>query len=202
MRGIKQHDRVTRSYGLLEKFLAGKRAAMANKLIPNELRRGKILDIGCGTMPYFLSHTSFQKKFGIDPQLGRPRSEHELDLRRFDVEEGEPLPFESGYFDVVTMLAVFEHIKQPVLPILIAEVFRVLKPNGLFVLTTPCPWTDMLLKAMARFRLVSAEEIAEHEGTYNHMVITRFLETGGFKKEKIKLGYFELYLNNWGVSQK
>ena len=56
----------TRGHGLLEPFLARQRAKIANRLIPHELRLGRILDIGCGTFPYFLAHTEFEKKFAID----------------------------------------------------------------------------------------------------------------------------------------
>ncbi len=50
-------DNVTRGYGLLERFLAKKRAKMANEIIPLALRTGRILDIGCGPFPYFLLNT-------------------------------------------------------------------------------------------------------------------------------------------------
>jgi len=59
----------TRGKGLLEPFLARMRAKTANGLIPDELRSGRILDIGCGSYPYFLSHTAFEEKHALD-QLG------------------------------------------------------------------------------------------------------------------------------------
>jgi hypothetical protein len=64
-------DSVTRGKGFLEPFLARQRAQTANQLIPPQLRQGRILDIGCGTYPYFLAHTEFEKKFAID-QLPMP----------------------------------------------------------------------------------------------------------------------------------
>ena len=67
---------VTRGSGYLEKFLAKKRLQMANKLIPTSFRQGKILDIGCGSYPYFLLNTPFRKKYGIDPHV----STGEIDL--------------------------------------------------------------------------------------------------------------------------
>ncbi len=195
-------ESVTRGHGLLEGFLARKRAAMADKLIPDSHRHGRILDIGCGTTPYFLAHTYFQEKFGIDPVLGELREEKGLHLQRFDVEEGKPLPFQNDFFEVVSMLAVFEHIKQDVLSTFLSEVHRVLKPGGMLVLTTPCSWSDGILKVLAQTGMVSKEEIYEHEGAYNHQNITEFLEKGGFKKEHVTLGYFELFLNNWGTARK
>ena len=63
--------RPTRGSGLLEPFLARLRARKANRLIPPHLRSGRILDIGCGSFPYFLAHTSFAEKFALD-QAERP----------------------------------------------------------------------------------------------------------------------------------
>ncbi len=50
---------VTRGYGLLENYLNRRRCAVANRLIPSSLRKGRILDIGCGTFPSFPYSTSF-----------------------------------------------------------------------------------------------------------------------------------------------
>lgn len=55
---------------------------------------------------------------------------------------------------------------------------------------------------MARTGLVSKEEIHEHEGAYDHKMITEFLVKVGFDVKNIKLGYFELWLNNWGTARK
>jgi hypothetical protein len=55
-------DTFTRGKGYLEPLLARLRAERANNLIPRSLRSGRILDIGCGTYPYFLSTTAFSHK--------------------------------------------------------------------------------------------------------------------------------------------
>ena len=57
---------MTRGSGLLEGFPAHLRARWANRLIPGGLPRGRILDIGCGSIPYFLAPGSFKEKFAID----------------------------------------------------------------------------------------------------------------------------------------
>ena len=48
-----KHEELPRGRGILENYLAKKRAQMAEKLIPGKLRQGRILDIGCG--PGFFS---------------------------------------------------------------------------------------------------------------------------------------------------
>lgn len=195
-------DTVTRGSGLLEKFLAKKRAAMANKLIPSESRTGRILDIGCGTTPFFLLHTEFNEKFGVDPAVGLSYVAEKITLIHFDVEDGGKFSFEDNFFDVVTMLAVFEHIEKDKLAGVMKEIKRVLKLGGAFIMTTPCPGTHPLLWLMARLRLVSGEELEEHKDAYGPRDIAFYLAEGGFEKEKMKFGYFEFFLNNWATAEK
>jgi SAM-dependent methyltransferase len=194
---------VTRGYGLLEKFLAKKRARVANRLIPDKLRHGKILDIGCGTMPFFLLNVRFAQKFGLDPALrGNLIANENMVLKRFDIEENIKLPFQDDFFDVVTMLAVFEHIDPDMLVDVLEEIKRVLKKDGRFILTTPSPRSDKLLGLMTKLGLVSQEEINEHKTTYNNVSIARFLDRAGFKRKNMKFGYFEFFLNNWACVDK
>lgn len=48
----------------------------------------------------------------------------------------ERIPYDDGYFDRVVVIHVLEHL--PNLPAAIAEVHRVLKPNGIFSVVLPC----------------------------------------------------------------
>jgi len=100
------------------------------------------------------------------------------------------------------MLAVFEHIELGVLPRLLDEVYRVLKPGGLYVMTTPASWSDGLLKIMARLRLVSADEIDEHKDAYTHTRIRRVFQPTRFSGDHLRLGYFEMFLNMWAIALK
>ncbi len=192
---------ITRGHGLLEIFLAKKRTKKVNGLIPERLRGGRILDIGCGTIPFFLINTGFREKYGIDPSV-RLNSGRGIVLKRFDVERNARLPFRDNFFDVVTMLAVFEHIEPGRLAGTLKEIRRVLKPGGRFIMTTPCPWTDRLLRLMARLGMVSSREIEEHKGAYNRASIARYLSRAGFAQGRMGFGYFELFLNNWTYADK
>jgi ubiquinone/menaquinone biosynthesis C-methylase UbiE len=184
----------TRGTGLLETYLAKKRAKKANLLIPKSLRNGKILDIGCGSFPYFLFNTNFKEKYGIDPSLNT-QSTTGITLKKLKVEE--KIPFQNSFFDVVTILAVFEHIDDKNLEAFLNDIFRVLKPGGAFIITTPSPWVDSLLHFMGRIRLISPEEIEEHKHNHKQDKIEVMLESVGFKKEKIESGFFEIKANRW-----
>ena len=191
----------TRGNGLLEPMLARLRARQANLLIPDHLRNGRILDIGCGSYPYFLSHTSFKEKFAIDnlPLLSAPKDVkwHKLDLN------SEPsLPFEDVFLDVITLLAVIEHLDPASLVILFREVYRTLRSDGTLILTTPAAWSDGLLRMMARYNLVSEEEINEHTYAYTMPLLGWYFGKAGFEMNKLRFGFFEFRLNIWATATK
>jgi SAM-dependent methyltransferase len=191
--------------GLLEGFLSRKRAERAEKLIPAEFRKGRLLDIGCGITPYFLTYADFKEKYGIDRLLEPQRIKGikgEIELLPFDLEKITTLPFPGEYFSVVTMLAVFEHIEPNRLPFLINEIFRVLTKDGIYILTTPAAWTDGLLKWMAKFGLVDAHLVAEHKGVYPPETIRAYLEDSPFSAGKLAFGSFEAGVNTWAAAQK
>jgi ubiquinone/menaquinone biosynthesis C-methylase UbiE len=198
-------SRVTRGKGLAEALLARKRSRMADRLIPAWHRNGRVLDIGCGSFPLFLSQTSFRERHGIDrvPHSATEEcSSRGINLVSQDLESNPRLPYPDKSFRVVTMLAVFEHLDPKRLGVLISEVRRVLEPGGLYVMTTPASWTSGLLRLMARLRLLSCEEIDEHKHQYRQSEIREVLTSGGFHPARVELGHFELFMNNWGVATK
>jgi len=191
--------RPTRGSGVLESALARLRARKANSLIPAALRQGRILDVGCGSYPYFLAHTSFREKFAIDqnrPDAPLPDVRwHALDLN------AEPnLPFADAYFSAITLLAVAEHLDPSNLARLFKEIHRTLQPGGMVVITTPAAWSDGVLRVMARLHLVSPEEIAEHVFAYTTPLLGWYFGMAGFSMDKLRFGYFELKLNIWATA--
>ncbi len=194
----------TRGKGFLEPYLASLRARRANLLIPDTLRQGCILDIGCGSYPYFLAHTSFQKKIAIDQVALASDTAQALNIESFnlDLNQEPTLPFNDNYFTSVTLLAVVEHLDPQNMAFLFKEVYRVLAPDGLVVLTTPSAWSSGLLKSMANMNLVSKEEIDEHVYAYTLPIIGWYFGQAGFKMDKIHFGYFELFLNMWATARK
>jgi SAM-dependent methyltransferase len=191
----------TRGNGILEPYLARLRASKANELIPQHLRSGRILDIGCGSYPYFLSHTSFKEKFAIDQQTptqqigGIHWHQHELN-------SNPELPFEDSFFSVITMLALIEHLDPNKMVSLFSEAYRTLTKGGMLIMTTPSSWSDGILRWMAKINLVSKEEINEHQYAYTLPLIGWYFGKAGFELEKVKFGYFEMMLNMWAVSEK
>lgn len=194
----------TRGKGLLEPLLARLRTQRANHLIPAHLRSGRILDIGCGSYPYFLAHTAFQEKFAVD-QLPMPKDtavNHRIEFFTLDLNKEPHLPFEENFFSAVTLLAVVEHLNPDSMALLFRECRRVLKPGGMVILTTPAAWSDGLLHFMAHINLVSAEEIHEHAFAYTLPLLGWHFGQAGFEMTKVKFGYFEFMLNMWATAEK
>jgi SAM-dependent methyltransferase len=192
---------LTRGKGLLEPFLARMRARTANQIIPDQLRKGRILDIGCGSYPYFLSHVYFQQKFAID-QLAPATVPNNIQWTTLDLNREPSLPFEDGFFSVITMLAVVEHLNPASLVKLFSEAYRTLEPGGVLIITTPSAWSDGLLRLMAKLRLVSAEEINEHCFAYTLPLLGWYFGRAGFAMNKVRFGYFEFMLNMWAVAKR
>lgn len=191
----------TRGDGLLENFLTKKRAEIAKRLISNT-QRNKILDVGCGYYPYFLLNSGFKEKYGVDSSINLKRIKGKnLFLQKINVEKGK-LPFRNNFFDVVTMLAVFEHINNKKINFILREIRRVLKKRGIFIITTPAPWADWLIHFMSKIYLISNEEASDHKHNHDNQKINFFLKKAGFKKENIKAGFFEAYLNMWFLAKK
>ena len=100
--------------------------------------RGRLLDVGCGDKPYEEWFRPFVSAYiGIEHGAtfaataagtgtgGRP-----------DVVYGAgPLPFKDGSFDTVLSVQVLEHTPRP--GALMAEMSRVLAPDGVLILTAP-----------------------------------------------------------------
>jgi SAM-dependent methyltransferase len=194
-------SRATRGKGLLEPFLARLRARQANKLIPDHLRDGRILDVGCGTSPYFLAHTEFKEKFAVD-QLSPSLSPPDIHWYIMDINAHPKLPFKDAFFTIVTMLAVAEHLDPVNLISLFQEANRILKPGGMLIITTPAAWSDGLLRWMARVSLVSKEEIEEHTYSYTLPLLGWCFGKAGFEMGKVRFGYFEMMFNLWAIAER
>ncbi len=189
-------EKITRGKGLLEKFLSIQRMKKANSIINKQKKKGKILDIGCGSYPFFLLNSDFSDKYGIDQEIKNLTYKNlKLNLYNQNICEVSKLPFKKDFFDVITMLAVIEHLNYYQILKILKECYSLLKRGGLIIITTPANWSDILLKMMAKVHIVSPIEISDHKNSFNLKQLDFLLIKSGFKKESIQKGYFEFFLN-------
>jgi 2-polyprenyl-3-methyl-5-hydroxy-6-metoxy-1,4-benzoquinol methylase len=186
--------------------LAKQRYKVAKRKIYSAKKSGRILDIGCGCYPLFLTSINFAEKYGLDkniePSVANKMEKQGIVLINHYIEKEEKLPFKENFFDVVSMLAVFEHIDPQQLVRIHREINRILKPGGIYVMTTPAFWTEGLLKFLAKLRLISSISISEHKGSYNYSMISSILQAADFPKNNLRFGYFELFMNMWTTAVK
>jgi SAM-dependent methyltransferase len=95
----------------------------------------ELLDIGCGAgnMIHHLSRYGRVKGVEIDPRPVAVARERGYDVDQGDATQG--LAYDDASFDVVTALDVIEHNQDDMS--ILREMVRVLKPDGLAVLTVP-----------------------------------------------------------------
>ncbi len=99
----------------------------------------RLLEVGCSNGGYAIDRShklGISEVYGVD--LGRKRLEEakQKGVITFecDIEE-EPLPFDNDSFDIIICNQVLEHLKK--IHFLMDECHRVLKKDGLFVVSVP-----------------------------------------------------------------
>jgi len=99
--------------------------------------RGRLLDVGCGTRPYEQIFLPFVTEYlGVENEGTFSATAASLDSRKPDlVYSGDRLPFEDRSFDTVLNVQVLEHTPRP--GALINEMSRVLKDDGILILSAP-----------------------------------------------------------------
>jgi SAM-dependent methyltransferase len=97
-----------------------------------EHARGRLLDLGCGTVPLYAAYRQLVSEITCVDWAGSPHGAKYLDVVH---DLNQPLPLEAQRFDTVILSDVLEHIRKP--EALLAEVARVLAPGGRLLLNVP-----------------------------------------------------------------
>lgn len=119
----------------LNPFFIARRALRQEIADASKELSGRLLDVGCGTQPYrdLLGHCIY---IGMDIDSPRTRG---LDLADAYY-DGTCFPFEDASFNSVVCNQVLEHVFNP--DEFVAELRRVLAPNGRLLLTVPFVWDE------------------------------------------------------------
>lgn len=130
---------------------------------------GRVLDSGCGSMPYkqfILSNSKVTDYVGLDIASGLNYEDVKPDV----LWDGSVMPFEDESFDVVISTEVLEHVPNP--DSYLREVKRVLKPGGMFFFTVPF--------------LMSLHEVPNDYYRYTPYALEMIFKRNGFSTITIK----------------
>jgi SAM-dependent methyltransferase len=133
------------------------------KLIKNAEKGQTRINLGCGT--------HYKKGYincDISPNIKKDKY---VDLEKH-------LPFKDNYADTIIIISVIEHINNAVG--LLKEVHRVLKPEGILIITMP-HFTNCY-----QFADLTQKHFASYQ-TFKLICSNHFYAGMGFKEEKIKL---------------
>ncbi len=132
--------------------------------------KGKLLDIGCGKMPYkelILENSNVSSYTGLDIESAIV---YDAKVTADFTWDGIKMPFNDNEFETAFGTEVLEHCPYP--HIILDEVYRVLKPGGIFFFTVPFLW--------------NLHEAPNDEYRYTPFALERLLKESKFTNIKLE----------------
>lgn len=169
---------------------------------------GKHLDVGCGPGTFIGNFQKFTSGIGIDlsfSQIEYARNKYKDQKNiSFEVSRDGVMPFGDAIFDQASMIEVIEHLDVQNSNQLLKDIFRVLKPGGQIVVTTPnygslWPILEIIVNKTSK---VSYEE--QHIQKLKRKQLKQILESAGFTNVNVKSFLFQapfLAALSWGLSK-
>jgi SAM-dependent methyltransferase len=166
------------------------------------------LDVGCGPGSFISTLPDDVDSTGVDVtnvQVEYARNKYGRRGKRFTVIAPGVLPFHGDSFDIVTLLELVEHISAREAEVLLGEVFRVLRPRGKIVLTTPnyaslWPLLEILVN---RFGGVAYGD--QHITKYVGASLRRLIAQAGFREVSVETWLFSapfVAALSWGLADR
>lgn len=137
---------------------------------------GKVLDIGCGPGSFLMSaYRRGWQCYGVDKSCRI--TEHLMTNHIANIQccPFEDSSFDKGFFDLVNMSHVLEHLSNPV--VALGKVNRVLKPGGMLMITIPC----VSLESRLLGTYWGGWDLPRHLYHFDRASIKRMLSQTGFE---------------------
>ncbi len=164
-----------------------------------------LLDVGCGweakflyeIAPYIITEDENTGSVcGIDfkaPYINKNN------FTTISARIDKKLPFQDKKFDIVTLLAVLEHMDHPLE--IVKEIHRILKPGGILLGTVPSKAAKPVLEFLSyRLNIVNPDEIRDHKEYYTKTSLEILFTQASFITFEHK--YFQFGMNNFFVAKK
>jgi len=178
--------------GLIEKFIHLKRKIRALRII-KIINSGKILDVGCGRGIFL----NYMKELGWEvygTEITDIAAKFAKKILKSNIFIGplEDHKFPDNFFDVITLFHVLEHLPHPLKTL--QEIYRILKPNGLLVISVPNinSWQAQIFKTKW-FHL----DIPRHFFHFDYKSLSKMLPKEKWHILKIKRFSFEFEPFGW-----
>ena len=167
------------------------------KITPHLKSGGVLVDLGCDEeMTLLKRHQSTMKKvIGVDVVV---KSQKQGNFETIHADLTKRLPLKTNSADVVTMLAVLEHLPNP--EQVVKEAYRILKPGGVFLVTVPSANSRPILELLAKVHIVRQEMVDQHYNYFTHAHLRQITSQAGFKK--IAIESWELGCNTFMRAMK
>ncbi len=181
--------RQARHAGQKTKFFVKFFRVIRNKKVAKHIHKNsKVLDVGCGRDFYLLREVEnkITSGIGVDDAV-KSAKQGKLTIRKMRI--GLKLPFKSGVFDVVTMIAFIEHIDRP--DKILSECNRVLRKNGIIIITTPMPRAKPFWEALVKLGFTEEKTTEDHKQYFTPEKIENLLRHNNFSvsvSEKFEMG--------------
>lgn len=179
---------LTERWTFFDKLFQNLRFRRVIDLIPQE---GILADLGCGDgdfLEYVLLKRRIAICYGVDSTI-RPLNNNRYNciFKKGDLNREIPLLRES--IDIVTTLAVLEHLHNP--GKFITEIYRILKYGGYCILTTPSPKAKVVLELLAyKLKMISENDVRDHKNYFDKDALMRlFTDFSLVKIELFLLGF-------------
>lgn len=160
--------------------------AIRNLLNSNGKIEGNYLDYGCG-LGHLFTHMLKSNIKGYGLEFSKS-SVDEVNKRFKDhpkfkgVREIKDFPssYEGDYFDVISMIETIEHLNDYYLPLTLKELYRMLKPGGKLIISTP--FNEILSSNHIYCPFCNSEfHRMQHMRSFNIESLTYLLEQNNFK---------------------
>lgn len=165
----------------------------ARKVRPYVPAGAVVCDIGCGVHAQLLRDLSpyIKEGIGIDKEISETTFGN-ITLKNIFIEN--TLPLADNSVDVVTLVAVLEHMAKPVE--ILAEVKRIVRPGGVLLITVPTVPNKYVGEFLAyRLHLMDASSYRDHKVYYSKKLMRRHLSEAGFGLSRAHMNYFQLGMN-------
>lgn len=185
----------TQKEELLEPFLRYLRIKKISKYIQNN---PVLVDLGCGKNYILLDFIKNKIKQGIGLDLNANYlKKGNLIIKKANLNLN--LPLKNNFADCVTLLAVLEHLDNPLN--ILKESRRILRTNGILLLTAPTYASKSVLEFLSyKLKIVNPREIKDHKSYFSKESLNKLIKKAGFKNVFVR--YFEFGLNLMAIAYK